>query len=117
MSRPSRPDRPLRPYAVELQHERTALAWERTAFALMGVGLVLARFAAIDRDWVLVAAGVALLVVGTGLLAWAQITYELRADVLRRGDDVAHPGAARFVGLSATAACAACTLAAVASII
>lgn len=116
MSRPARAGEPRRPYAVELQHERTALAWERTAFALMGVGVVLARFAAIDGDGPLVVAGVALLVLGTGLLVWAQVTYELRADVLQRGDDVAHPGAARFVGISTTVACVACTVAAAVSI-
>ena len=40
-----------------LQQERTALAWERTAFALMGAGLVLARFAALQDQGVLAGAG------------------------------------------------------------
>lgn len=106
-----RSDRPDRPYARELQHERTALAWERAAFSLMGVGIVLARFAALHDEWPLVAAGLAVVVLGTGLIVWAQITYELRGQALRRGDDVAHPSAARFVGLATTITCAVCALA------
>lgn len=103
--------RPVRPYAVELQHERTALAWERAAFSLMGLGIVLARFAAAHDQWVLVAAGLALVVAGTGLIAWTQVTYEVRGHTLRRGDDVAHPGATRLVGITATIACGLCAAA------
>ena len=109
--RPDRADRPDHPYARELQHERTALAWERAAFSLMGVGIVLARFAAVNDEWVLVAAGLAVVVLGTALIVWAELTYEVRGQALRRGDDVAHPQAARFVGLAATATCAACAVA------
>jgi uncharacterized membrane protein YidH (DUF202 family) len=104
-------ERPTRSYAVELQHERTALAWERAAFSLMGIGIVLARFAAFHDQVVLVVAGLALVVIGTGLIAWAQITYEVRGRTLRRGDDVAHPGATRLVGVTATLACGLCVAA------
>ncbi len=102
---------PARPYALELQHERTALAWERAAFSLMGIGIVLARFAVGHDQVALVVAGLATVVVGAGLIAWAQLTYEVRGHALRRGDDVAHPGAARLVGLTATAACLLCAAA------
>ncbi|MEZ5138477.1 MAG: DUF202 domain-containing protein [Acidimicrobiales bacterium] len=44
MSDPHDADEAEGPYAVELQHERTALAWERTAFSILAVGVVLARF-------------------------------------------------------------------------
>lgn len=110
---PDRADGHDRPYARELQHERTALAWERCAFSMMGVGIILARFAALHDEWVLVAAGLAVIVLGTGLIVWAELTYEVRGHALRRGDDVAHPSAARFVGLATTITCGLCALAGV----
>ena len=40
-----KPQRPERVFDLALQHERTALAWERTAIAAMVAGVVLARSA------------------------------------------------------------------------
>jgi uncharacterized membrane protein YidH (DUF202 family) len=90
-------------YAAGLQHERTALAWERTAFAMMGLGVVLARFAAVEGFDPIAFAGLVIVGLGVGLVVWASVHYEARHAALRREEDVAHPGAARFVGIAATA--------------
>ncbi|HRW39895.1 MAG: DUF202 domain-containing protein [Acidimicrobiales bacterium] len=111
MSEPVEAAEPEGPYAVELQHERTALAWERTAFSILAVGVVLARFAAFEHQGLLVAAGLAVLVGGATLVAWTQVTYQLRGHALRRGEDVAHPAAARTIGLACTVTCALCAAA------
>lgn len=84
-----------------LQQERTALAWERTAFALMGAGLVLARFTALHDQGVLAVAALAVVALGAGLLVWAGSHYEDRLDLVHHGRDVVHPGAARYAGLLA----------------
>ena len=111
MSDPHDADEAEGPYAVELQHERTALAWERTAFSILAVGVVLARFAAFEDQGLLVAAGLAVLVGGAALIVWTQVTYQLRGRALRRGEDVAHPTAARTIGLACTVTCALCAAA------
>lgn len=54
-----------------LQHERTALAWERTAIAMMVAGVVLARYAAESVHFTLGLFGVAQTAAGGLLLAWA----------------------------------------------
>ncbi len=54
-----------------LQHERTALAWERTAIAIMVAGIALARYAAVDAHYVLSSAGIAQTASGGILLMWA----------------------------------------------
>lgn len=62
---------PKNTYVAGLQHERTALAWERTAIAMMVAGVALSRVAAIDAHWVLSFGGVAEVVCGALLLGWA----------------------------------------------
>lgn len=101
-------DRPARPYSGELQHERTALAWERTAFSMMGVGVVLARFASTQGLDVIAFVGLIVVAVGVGIILWASLHYESRHDALLRDEDVAHPAAARVVGIAATAASLLC---------
>jgi uncharacterized membrane protein YidH (DUF202 family) len=96
-------ERPVRPYSGALQHERTALAWERTAFSMMGIGVVLARFASVEGLDLIAFVGLLVVAVGVGLILWASIHYEARHDALRREEDIAHPAAARFVGIAATA--------------
>lgn len=54
-----------------LQHERTALAWERTAISMMVAGLILARYASIDANYVVGSAGIFQTAAGGLLLVWA----------------------------------------------
>lgn len=91
-------ERPDRVFDVGLQHERTALAWERTAISAMVGGLLLARYAAQELHPAWGAAGLATLVAGAVLLVWAARHYDDLHGPLRRGDSPVHPGAARVVG-------------------
>ena len=92
-------DRPPTSFDNGLQHERTALAWERTAIATMVAGLVLSRFAAIHAYWLAAAAGLLQTGFGAGLLVWTGTHYDDLHGPLRAGDDIVHPAAARTVGL------------------
>jgi hypothetical protein len=74
-----------------LQHERTSLAWERTAISMMVAGLVLSRFAATEDFWLLAAAGMAQVVFGAVVLVWSGAHYEDLHGALRSGTDVVHP--------------------------
>jgi uncharacterized membrane protein YidH (DUF202 family) len=96
-----------------LQHERTSLAWERTAISMMVAGLVLSRFAATEGFWLLAAGGMAQVVFGAVLLVWSGAHYEDLHGVLRDGADVVHPSAARWVGLATIAGTGAGLVAAV----
>ena len=86
-----------------LQQERTALAWERTAIALMVAGTLLARYAADSSRWAAALAGLAAVVVGAAILVWAGVHYvDLRGPIVE-GAGVVHPTATRLVGLVAIA--------------
>lgn len=86
-----------------LQQERTALAWERTAIAVMVSGVLLARSAANTAHWTIALAGLLQTVIGGAILIWAGVHYiELRGPLLE-GSDVVHPTATRVVGLSTVA--------------
>ncbi|MFQ5557234.1 MAG: YidH family protein [Acidimicrobiales bacterium] len=91
-------DRPAEVFDVGLQHERTALAWERTAIATIVAGVVLARYAATSGPVALAAIGLAQTAFGAVLLVWSGWHYDELHGRLRRGDDVVHPGMARAVG-------------------
>ena len=83
-----------------LQQERTALAWERTAIAVMVSGVLLARYASQSAHWTTAFAGLIQTVIGGGILVWAGVHYtDLRGPLLD-GSDVVHPTATRIVGLS-----------------
>ncbi|MEO1058513.1 MAG: DUF202 domain-containing protein, partial [Actinomycetota bacterium] len=82
-----------------LQHERTALAWERTAIAVMVTGVLFARQAA-DIHQSLGALGIAQVVLGGVVLIWAGKHYDDLHAPLRAGQSPVHPGAARIVGLT-----------------
>ena len=84
-----------------LQHERTALAWERTAISVMVVGVVLARVSALEEAWTLAVVGMGLTAAGGVVLVWAGLHYDDLHGPLRRGDDVVHPLAARLLGVMA----------------
>ena len=63
--------RPVNSIGGGLQHERTSLAWERTAIAMMVAGVVLARYAASSVHFTLGFVGVLQTFSGGVLLAWA----------------------------------------------
>lgn len=94
-----RPARPDTSFDRGLQHERTALAWERTAIAMMAAGIVLTRFAAINSSLLVVAAGLLQTAFGAGVLVWAGAHYDDLHGPLREGADVVHPQATRLVGI------------------
>lgn len=91
--------RPTAVFDSGLQHERTSLAWERTAISMMVAGIVLSRFAATEAFWLLAAGGMAQVTFGAVLLVWSGAHYEQLHGPLRSGDDVVHPSAARWVGV------------------
>ena len=92
-------DRPTESFDDALPHERTALAWERTAIALMVAGILLARFTAQDGHIALSAIGLGLTVFGGAVLVWAGAHYEALHGPLRVGDPIVHPTATRTVGI------------------
>ncbi len=83
-----------------LQHERTALAWERTAIATMVAGLLFSRQATTIHVS-LAALGIAQVVLGGLVLIWAGRHYDDLHAPLRAGQSPVHPDAARLVGLTA----------------
>jgi uncharacterized membrane protein YidH (DUF202 family) len=97
-------ERPATSFDPGLQHERTALAWERTAIAVMIAGLVLGRFAAVHEFWVFAAIGLLQTAFGAGLLVWTGVRYEDLHGPLREGVDIVHPRATRWVGIVTVAA-------------
>jgi uncharacterized membrane protein YidH (DUF202 family) len=92
--------RPTTVFDTGLQHERTSLAWERTAISMIVAGLVLSRFAATEGMLILALGGMAEVVFGAALLVWAGVHYEDLHGPLRAGNDVVHQSAARWVGLA-----------------
>lgn len=100
MIRSNRPERPERRFDEGLQHERTALAWERTAISTMVAGVVLVRSATTEGLTVFGGVGLLEALIGGGLLLWASWRYEELHGVLRRGDSVVHTHATRLVGLT-----------------
>lgn len=97
------PDRPGRVFDPGLQHERTALAWERTAVAGMVAGVLLARHAAAALHPAWASIGLAAVVFGAVLLVWAGRHYDDLHGPLRAGENPAHPLAVRLVGLASVA--------------
>ena len=83
-----------------LQHERTALAWERTAIATMVAGVLFARQSTTIHVSLAVL-GIAQVVLGGVVLVWAGRHYDDLHAPLRAGQSPVHPGAARVVGLAA----------------
>ncbi len=107
------PSGPLEVFDVALQQERTTLAWERTAIALMVVATLLARYAAQDGLWSVAVAAFALAIGGGGLLAWAGIHYDDLHVTLREGHDVDHHRLVTVVALATVAVTATALLLAV----
>lgn len=95
--------RPSTSFDAGLQHERTALAWERTAIATMVAGALLGRWAAEDAAPLFGVVGIVQVAFGGALLAWAGRHYEDLHGSLRDGINPTHPRAARVVGAATTA--------------
>lgn len=108
-----RPDQVFDPM---LQHERTALAWERTAIATMVSGTLLARRAS-DLHWSFAAMGVLQVVLGAALLIWTGLRYEQLHAPLRRGESPVHPRAVQFIGVTTIVFCGVAMIVAVATTI
>lgn len=94
--------RPVQVFDEGLQHERTALAWERTAIATMVAGALLGRWAAEDAAPLFGVLGIAQVAFGGALLAWTGRHYEELHGPLRAGDSPVHPMAVRVVGAVTT---------------
>lgn len=92
--------RPGKVFDAGLQHERTALAWERTAVAVMVAGVLLARYAAQTVHYSIAFVGIAQVVLGALLLVWTGRHYDDLHGPLRDGASPVHPAAARVVGLA-----------------
>ena len=92
-------NRPTAVFDVGLQHERTSLAWERTAIASMVAGVLLARYAAESLHFVFAFVGLAQVVVGAAILLWSGQHYENLHGRLRAGETPVHPTAARIIGV------------------
>ena len=90
--------RPQRVFDEGLQHERTALAWERTAIAVIIAGVLLARYAAETVHYTIAAVGGLQVLLGAGLLVWSGRHYDELHGPLRAGASPVHPTATRFVG-------------------
>ena len=91
-------ERPGTVFDRGLQHERTALAWERTAIASMVAGVLVARYAAESLHVVFAVVGLGQVVLGAVLLLWAARHYDDLHGPLRAGTSPVHPSAARVTG-------------------
>jgi uncharacterized membrane protein YidH (DUF202 family) len=109
--------RPSSVFDTGLQHERTSLAWERTAISMMVAGLVLSRFAATEGFWLLAGGGMAQVVFGAVVLVWSGAHYEDLHGALRSGTDVVHPSAARWIGIATIAGTGAGLVAAITAVL
>lgn len=98
----SRPAQPAEVFDPLLQHERTALAWERTAIAAMVAGLFFVRSATAWHP-ALTVIGFGQVILGGALLVWAGYRYDNLHGPLRAGETPIHPTASRVVGIAVTA--------------
>lgn len=108
--------RPDTVFDPRLQHERTSLAWERTAIAGIVVGSLMTRAGA-SVHLLLGAIGIVQVGASAVLLIWAGKHYEDLHGTLRAGQSPTHPTAAKLVGLGATITTALATLLALVAIL
>jgi uncharacterized membrane protein YidH (DUF202 family) len=95
------PPRHDRVFDLGLQHERTALAWDRTGLSLMVVGALTLRSGGPPYDDLLHAPGYLALAVG-GVLLWAGgRRYRRREADLRRGASPVQPHLVLVTGFTA----------------
>jgi len=98
MNRFRSPDQPKENFDIGLQHERTALAWERTAIAGMVAGTVLARYGAQDGYLAIAVVGMVQVFFGAIMLVWTGVHYNQLHGPLRAKDPVVFPEIAILVG-------------------
>ena len=108
--------RPERVFDSGTPHERTSLAWERTAFSGIAVGLLMTRLGASVHVG-LAAIGILQVAVSAGLLVWSGKHYDDLHGTLRAGDSPSHPGATMAVGIGATAATGLATVLALVAVV
>lgn len=89
---------------VGLQHERTALAWDRTALSLLVVGALLLRGVGPPFDDLRHVPGHLTLAVGAALLWASARRYRRRNARLRAGASVVWPRLVRLTGVAAVGA-------------
>ncbi len=95
--------RPDRVFDEGLQHERTALAWDRTGLAMIVAGAFLFRAWRASIPLLFVVAGGLMMAAGGMVLAVAYIRYGRLHGVLHRGGEVTNPGLVRLVGTTTVA--------------
>jgi len=95
------------PVVRGFQQERTALAWERTAVAMIVCGMLLIRFGALESQPLLGVIGTAECLGGAAVLAWAGVHHANVERLLRAGEPLVHAPLARAVGLGTIAFCTA----------
>jgi uncharacterized membrane protein YidH (DUF202 family) len=89
-----------------LQPERTALAWERTAIAMLVAGVLMTRAALeLSPEWAAIV-GMCQVVFGSGLFLWAGRRSSIQVDDEAGGRGLVHPRAAQIVGIATVAFCA-----------
>ena len=91
--------RPVNSIDGGLQHERTALAWERTAIAMMVAGLALDRYAAKEHGLLLGSVGIVQTAAGAMLLLWASRNDKLLHDPSRPASAIPQVWLTRVVGM------------------
>lgn len=100
---------PAKVFDPMLQHERTSLAWERTAIAGMVLGLLMTRVGTVIH-FGLGVIGIVQVCLAAGMLVWSGKHYEDLHGRLRSGESPAHPEVARLVGIGTTVAIGLATL-------
>lgn len=101
----------LEPVGAGLQHERTALAWERTAIAGMVAGLVFVRVLASRGHPTLGLAGLVWVLAGAALLWWAASHDAMLHDPSRPASAVPQHGLTLIVGAATLALAVSATIA------
>jgi uncharacterized membrane protein YidH (DUF202 family) len=104
------PDRPQDLLDRAGQHERTALAWDRTALLMILVGALALRTGDLPWRAVLHAPAVAALLLGAVMLAHAYRRYLTTDERVRAGQPVASPRLLQAVAVVAVAVSAAAGL-------
>lgn len=92
--------RPDEPFDEGLQHERTTLAWERTAFSLIVVAALITRYSIEDGFNIEAALGSLGILVGTITMLWSGYKYDRLHGPLQAGESPVHPAAAWIMGVA-----------------
>lgn len=96
------PDKPDTVFDEGLQHERTTLAWERTAISMVVAGTIVARWGVGDGLPVHAGAGVIALLIGVSILVWSGHNYSALHGPLHAGASPVQPRLTRLVGTVTT---------------